>query len=437
MNNKYDRRQFINLSSGGIITSGENYPGKSPSVAKPQNKTLKLGFIGIGGRGSYHLNCALGIEGVEVPAICELKPVRLHQAKRWIEEAGLSTPKLYDRGPKDFHRLIEEVDLDAVICCTPWEYHAEVCIAAMKNNKHAVSEVPICITLDEAWEIVETHEKTGKWATIGLESMGDQTLLNMVRKGLFGKIVHAETGYIHDLRMVKFTPDEEPWRLQHSIDRNGNLYPDHPMAKMLPVLDINHGDRFDYIQSMSSDSVMLRNYAALNYGERSPYAKTTYSLGDYNASLVRTVNGKMMTIIHDTSTPHPREDFRLQGTKGIYHSDGRRIYIEGLSPREHQWEPSEKYFKEYEVPRQVIPPRKGGTIKGHGGGSNLTPVTWHRLITALRENRISDWDVYDSVTSGAIVPLSCESVAKKSEAVDFPDFTKGKWKNRTPIMPWV
>ena len=437
MNKKYDRRQFVNLSSGGAIPSGNSFPENVRPGNHPQSKALRLGFIGIGGRGSYHLNCALGIEGVEVPAICELKPVRLHQAKRWIEEAGLPTPKMYDRGPKDFLRLCEEAELDAVICCTPWEYHAEVCVAAMKNNKHAVSEVPICITLEEAWEIVETHEKTGKWATIGLEGLGDQTLLNMVRKGLFGKIVHAETGYIHDLRMVKFTPDEEPWRLQHSIDRNGNLYPDHPMAKMLPVLDINRGDRFDYIQSMSSESVMLRNYAELNYGANTPYAKTRYSLGDYNASLVRTVNGKMMTIIHDTSTPHPREDFRLQGTKGIYHSDGRRIYIEGLSPKEHTWEPAEKYFKDYEVPRQVIPPRKGGNIEGHGGGGNQTPVTWHRLVTALRENRITDWDVYDSVTSGAIVPLSCESVSKKSQAVDFPDFTKGKWQTRTPIMPLV
>lgn len=410
---------------------------ESRSNIQDGKKPLRLGFIGIGGRGSYHLNCALGIEGIEVPAICELKPVRLHQAKRWIEEAGLPTPRMYDRGPEDYRRLLEEEELDAIICCTPWEFHTPVCVTAMKNGKHAVSEVPICITLDEAWELVETYEKTGKWATIGLEGMGDQTLINMIRKGLFGEIVHAQTGYIHDLRMVKFTPGEEPWRLQHSIERNGNLYPDHPMARMLPVLDINHGDRFDYIQSMSTDSVMLRNYAELNYGKKSPYSNMKYSLGDYNASLVRTVNGKIMTIIHDTSTPHPRENFRMQGTKGIYYSDERRIYIDGLSPEPHTWESADKYFKQYEVPRQVIPARKGGTIEGHGGGGSQTPLVWHRLVTALRENRLPDWDVYDSVTSSSIVPLSCESVANKSKAVDFPDFTKGKWKDRAKIMPQV
>ncbi len=435
MSRKYDRRNFMKLAAGN------DQDDKAPALSRPNyqdgRKPLRLGFIGIGGRGSYHLNCALGIEGIEVPAICELKPVRLHQAKRWIEEAGLPTPVIYDRGPEDYRRLCEEEELDAIICCTPWEFHTPVCVSAMNNGKHAVSEVPICITLDEAWQLVETYEKTGKWATIGLEGMGDQTLINMIRKGLFGEIVHAQTGYIHDLRMVKFTPDEEPWRLQHSIDRNGNLYPDHPMAKMLPVLDINHGDRFDYIQSMSTNSVMLRDYAELNYGKKSPYSSAKYSLGDYNASIVRTVNGKIMTIIHDTSTPHPRENFRMQGTKGIYYSDERRIYIDGLSPQPHTWEPADKYFKQYEVPRQVIPPRKGGTIAGHGGGGSQTPVVWHRLVNALRENRLPDWDVYDSVTSSAIVPLSCDSVANKSRAIDFPDFTKGKWKARPVILPQV
>jgi hypothetical protein len=437
MSNKYDRRNFMKLSTGGDISPENSFREEASPQTQTGGKTLRLGFIGIGGRGSYHLNCALGIEGVEVPAICELKPVRLYQAKRWVEEAGLPTPRMYDRGPEDFKRLCENEQLDAVICCTPWEFHTPVCLSAMRSGKNAISEVPLCITIEEAWEIVETFEKTGKWATIGLEGFGDGTLLNMVRKGLFGTIVHCETGYIHDLRMVKFTPAEEPWRLQHSVLRNGNLYPDHPMARMLPILDVNHGDRFDFIQSMSSSSVMLRNYAELNYGKDSLYAKTKFSLGDYNASLVRTVNGKMMTIIHDTSTPHPREDFRMQGTKGIYLSDGRRVYIEGRSPKAHEWEPADKYYKEFAVPRPTIPPRKGGAIAGHGGGGTQTPPNWHRLIIALRENKMPDWDVYDSVTSGAIVPLSCASVANKSQAVDFPDFTKGKWKNSPPIMPNV
>jgi predicted dehydrogenase len=437
----YTRRKFVQVSTvgGTAILSGIGLPKELSLQNRSDNRTLRLGFVGIGGRGSYHLNAALGIEGIEVPAICEVIPERLQQAKKWIEEAGLPTPKLYDKGVTDFKRLCETEKLDAVICSTSWEWHTPVCLAAMKNDKHCVSEVPIVLTLDEAWQIVETYESTGKWATIGLEGFGQLAVLNMIRQGILGDIVHAETGYIHDLRFVKFSPDEEPWRLQHSIDRNGNLYPDHPMNKMLPALDINHGDKIDYLVSMSSFGGMLNDYAAIYYKDKNhPLTKKKIALGNYNASLIRTVNGKMMTLIHDTSTPHPRENYRIQGTKGLYIGDSgsKKIYIEGMSPVEHEWEPADPYLKEYEHPvvkNYNPPPRRGGAIQGHGGGGSQTPMHWDRLVRALRENRLPDWDVYDSVTSSAISPVTEASVANKGKAIDFPDFTKGKWKTRLPV----
>jgi hypothetical protein len=439
----YTRRKFVKLSAATVgeaaLISGLGLQHGVLAQNQNNNRTIRLGFIGIGGRGSYHLNAALGIEGIEVPAICEVIPERLQQAKKWIEEAGLPTPRLYDRGVTDFKRLCETEKLDAVICSTSWEWHTPVCLAAMKNDKHCVSEVPIVLTLDDAWQIVETYESTGKWATIGLEGFGQLAVLNMIRKGMFGDIVHAQTGYIHDLRFVKFSPDEEPWRLQHSIDRNGNLYPDHPMNKMLPALDINHGDKIDYLVSMSSFGGMLNDYAAIYYKDKNhPLTKKKIALGNYNASLIRTANGKMITLIHDTSTPHPRENYRIQGTKGLYIGDStsKKIYIEGMSPVEHEWEPAEPYLTEYEHPvvkNYNPPPRRGGAIQGHGGGGTVTPMHWDRLVRAPREDRLPDWDVYDSVTSSAISPVTEASVASKGKAIDFPDFTKGKWKTRPQI----
>src|SRR5690606_18995389 len=212
-----------------------------------------------------------------------------------------------------------------------------------------------------------------------LGGFSDLTLLNMVRKGLLGDIIHVESGYIHDLRRVKFDPEEEPWRLQHAIDRNGNLYPDHPMRNMMPALDINHGDRFDYLVSMSSKSVMINDYAASKFGADSKYAKIKTSLGDYNATRIRTVNGKMVTLNHDTHTPQPRENFRIQGTKGVYERDrpNSRIYVEGRSPKEHQWEPADRYLEEFKHPIDINynpPPRIGGAIRGHGSNSSTTPI---------------------------------------------------------------
>ena len=310
MSNEMHRREFLKQSSAsvaGLALAGAAFaePATSSSV--------KLGFVGIGGRGSYHLDCALGIEGVEVLALCDIDDKALYRGKGWVEEAGQPSPHLYGESRTAFRQLCAQETLDCIICCTP----AAVCVAAMQNGKNAVSEVPIIITLDEAWELVETHEKTGKWATMGLEGYGDLTLMNLVRKGILGEVLHAEGGYVHDLRMVQYNPLQEPWRLNHSLTRNGNLYPDHPMARILRLLDINHGDRFDSLVSMSTRSVSLARYANLKYGEKGPYANAKFAQGDVNVTLLHTVGGKVCTLNFDTSTPHPREFFRLQCVKGV------------------------------------------------------------------------------------------------------------------------
>jgi predicted dehydrogenase len=453
MKKNYDRRNFLKMSSamvGGTALAGLTIPKAAQAKGAAAEKTIRLGFVGIGGRGSYHLDVALGMEGIEVPAICEIKPERLYSAKRWIEESGRPTPKLYDKGLTDFNRLCEEEQLDAVICATSWEWHAPVCLAAMRNGKHAVSEVPIILTVEQAWELVETSEKTGKWATLALEQVllesGDGlNVLNMVQKGLFGDILHAESGYVHDLRLVKNDPEREPWRLGYDVTQNGNLYPDHPMNKIMAYQGINHGDRLDHLVSMSTRAQMLHEYAVLNYGKDSEQAKMKFKQGDVNATLIRTVNGKMITLNYDTNTPHPRELFRLQGTKGVYLSGGdvggtrssARVYLEGMSPQEDAWEPADKYLEEYKHPflKTYTPmPRKGGAIRGHGGHGETTPLTWYLLAKALRENKTPYFDVYDSVTSSVIVPLSAQSVAGKSKTVDVPDFTKGKWETRPALM---
>lgn len=433
-----NRRDFLKHTAAGsgatLAGLGRSASGSSQQSSRP----IRLGFVGVGDRGSYHLDVALGIEGVEIPALADIDPAYLYRAKSWVEEAGQPTPRLYERGETDFQRMCAEEDLDCVICSTPWEWHAPVCLAAMRNNKHAVSEVPLVVTVDEAWELIETWQKTGHWATLALEGFGSLALLNLVQKRLLGDIIHAEGGYVHDLRLVKFDPEREPWRLQHSIDRNGNLYPDHPMSRMLYHLDINHGDQIDYLVSMSSSAQMLNKFAAHYYGKDHPYASKEMAQGDYNATLIRTVQGKMITLNFDTNTPHPRELYRIQGTKGVFLSGrglgGPKIYLDGRSPESHQWEPAEPYLEEYQHPleKEYNPPERTA-VRGHGGRTTRTPLRWHRLVVALRENRMPDWDVYDSVTSSAISPITEESVASGSKPVKFPDFTRGEWETRKPI----
>ncbi len=442
MKKKFNRRDFMKITTavaGGYVFS---HLGMAQSYLN-EEKSLRIGFVGVGDRGSYHLDAALGIEGVVVPAVCDIKDAHLYRAKRWVEDSGQPTPALYGKSDTDFVRMCEQEDLDVVICSTSWKWHAPVCLAAMKNGKHAVSEVPIILTLDEAWEVVETSEKTGKWATLALEqalleSHYAMAVLNMIQQGVFGNIIHIVGGYVHDLRMVKFNPEAEPWRLQHSVDRNGNLYPDHPMNKIIAMMDINHGDRLDYLVSVSSGAAMLNEYAEQYYGNAHPYATQKMTQGDTNVSLMRTVKGKLITLNFDTNTPHPRGIFKVQGTKGAFIQGsglGSHVYIDGISPESHQWEDSEKWLQEYQHPlvKNYNPAPRKNAIRGHGSQGKVTPLTWHLLVKALREDKMPFFNVYDSVTSSAVSPLSEMSVANKGQSVSFPDFTRGEWEKQPPI----
>ena len=448
MTDHLDRREFLKVSAaaaGSATLAGVGLPRESRAHGRAPAETIRLGFVGVGDRGSYHLDAALGMEGVVVPAVCDIDEAALQRANEWVEAAGQPTPRLYGRSETDFERLCAEEELDAVICATSWKWHAPVCLAAMNNDKHAVSEVPIVLTVDEAWEIVETYERTGKWATLALEQVLLEsrdgmylTVLNMIDQGVFGDIIHTEGGYIHDLRLVKHDPEREPWRLWHSIHRNGNLYPDHPMNRMMPFMDINHGDRFDFLVSMSARSGMLNEYAKTYYGPDHPNVTLEMMQGDYNATVLKTVDGKLATLNFDTNTPHPRGLFRLQGTRGVF-LDGRgvggpKIYLDGISPEEHRWEDAEPYLNEYRHPllKDYNPPEREA-LRGHGSRTRKTPLTWHLLIEALRHDEMPYFDVYDSVTSSVVSPLTEKSVANKSKPVDFPDFTRGKWKTRPQL----
>ena len=309
-------------------------------------------------------------------------------------------------------------------------------IYAMEHGKHAASEVPAATTLDECWQLVETSEKTKKHCMI-LENccydFFELLTLNMARQGFFGEILHTEGAYIHALLDSNFDKDGyyDMWRLKENF-RNGNLYPTHGLGPVAQLLNINRGDRMDYLVSVSTNDFQMGQKAkelAATDSFYQPFVNKEYR-GNMNTTTIRTVNGKTIMLQHDVTSPRPYSRIHLlSGTKGTAVK-----YPEPKISRGHEGWVSQETFdaleKEY---APTIVTRVGEMAKqvgGHGGMDFL--MDW-RMIDCLRNGIPLDIDVYDAALWSAISPLSEKSVASRSKSIDVPDFTMGSWKTNTPV----
>ncbi len=448
MNNKkvgkMDRRSFLKKSSilgAGVVLSPllaekRKQPSTLPGVkiAAPI-EIVRIGFVGVGGMGSAHCRNLLGIEGAELRAICDIVPEKVERVQKLFVDAGKKKPAAYTRGEYDFKRMCERDDLDLIITATPWKWHVPVAVAAMRTGKHMAIEVPAAITLDGCWELVETAEKEEKYCVMLENCCYDRSelaVLNMVRKGMFGELVHGAGGYLHDLRALKFSKKGEGlWRTDHSVKRDGNLYPTHGLGPIAECMDINRGNNFEYLISMSTKSRGLQEFADKEFGEDSPQGKMNFKLGDVNVSLIKTYKGETITVYHDCNLPRPYSRINMiQGTRGIFEGYPDRIYIEGVSWTNDKWEDFDRYLHDYKHPLWKEK-GKDATGAGHGGMDYLEDF---RLIDALRKGRLPDMDVYDAALWSSVSQLSELSVASKGKPVQFPDFTRGAWKTNERIF---
>ncbi|MBN2311417.1 MAG: Gfo/Idh/MocA family oxidoreductase [Candidatus Hydrogenedentes bacterium] len=440
MKRECDRRTFLRTAAAGAglaaigTTAHAGAAPASPISPAAPIETVRIGFVGIGKRGTSLIRTLLNLDGIEIRAVCDIKEDRVALAQQTIEQAGRPKPEGYSQGDTDFKRLCARDDLDVVMNAAPWDWHVPICVAAMEAGKHAATEVPAAVTVDGCWQLVETAEKTGLYCVM-LENCcyfrNVLMVLNMVRQGLLGELLHCEAGYQH-YRIANNVFDAEGnllWCGEHEARRDGNLYPTHPVGPCGQWLNINRGDQFDYLVSMSGKSRGLNLYAAEHFGADHPLATRKYALGDINTTLIRTVNGCTITLYHDTQAPRPYDlIYRVQGTQGIYMDNMEKIYVEGRS-QPHQWDPVADYVAEFDHPLwKALETKAIG--HGHGGADFLT---LYRLIKTLREGTLPDSDVYDAAAWSVISELSERSVADKSRPQDFPDFTRGGWKTMEPL----
>lgn len=406
--------------------------------AAPKIETVRIGFVGLGSRGPGHVTRMSKIEGVEIKALCDIRPDHAEKVKKSLENTT-HRPDLYTAGENDWKRMCERKDIDLIFIATPWDLHTPMAVYAMEQGKHAVTEVPAAVTLDECWQLVETSEKTRRHCMI-LENccydFFELLTLNMARQGFFGEIVHTEGAYIHHLLESNFDKDGyyDMWRLKEN-KRNGNLYPTHGLGPVSQIMNLNRGDRMDYLVSTSSDDFMMGDTAKALASKDDffkPYANWKFR-GNMNTTNIRTVKGKTIMLQHDVTSPRVYSRIHLvSGTKAT-----ARKYPEPETPRiatSHEgWLTQEemKVLEEKYAPPIVT--RVGELAKqigGHGGMDFL--LDW-RLIDCLRNGIPLDIDVYDAALWSAISPLSEASVANRSKTMDVPDFTGGNWKTNEPV----
>jgi predicted dehydrogenase len=425
-----NRRSFLKtscLAGAGFALIGTT----AADVAKP----VRLGFIGTGSRGTGLLQTLLLFPQVEIRAVCDLMRDRATNAARLAEQKLDKFPEVYADTESIWKKLVQRDDLDAVIIATPWDWHARMAVAAMRAGKYPGVEVPAALTLEECWELVRTSERTGIPCMM-LENVcyfrNVMALLRMVREGLFGDVLHCEAGYQHDCRFLAFTPDGKlTWRGEHAAKFNGNLYPTHPVGPAAQWMNINRGDRFVSLTSVSTASHGLQEYAAKKFGPGHPLAKRDYAQGDLNTTLLRTANGRTVTLYYDTSSPRPYYlILRLQGRKGIYLGSKDSIYLETADKVSENWEAFEPYQQKYEHPLWQAFAADAARSGGHGGAEYLM---FHDFLKAVRRKAAAPQDVYDAAVWSAIVPLSLASVARGGKQVVFPDFTGGRWQKRAPL----
>jgi len=398
---------------------------------EPHN-TVRLGIIGVGLRGTEVLREFLAVENVVVNAVCDVVKDKCTRAAQMIEKAGQKTPGIYANGERDFERLVAREDLDFIYIATPWEWHVPQVLAALAAGKHVGTEVPAAYTLEDCWKIVNASEAARRHCLIMENCCYDDaetTVLNLVRAGMLGDLVHGECAYNHDLRGILFeNKDEGLWRRRHHTLRDSNLYPTHGLGPMAQYMEINRGDSFDHIVSMSSTHLGLEAYRKEHVPAGDPKWKEIYKTGDYNTSIIKTARGRTIMLQHNVSTPRPYDRINLiQGTKGIFRDYPPRIFIDGQEGG-HGWQPLDKYKEQYESPLWKKQGEMARKLGGHGG---MDYLMCYRLVQCMREGLEPDIDVYDAAAWSVPGPLSQMSVAKGSMPVKFPDFTRGLWRNRS------
>lgn len=435
---------------GTIIVDTPKRPAGQQSalgLTAPKMKTVRIGFVGLGMRGPWAVMRFCNIPGVEIVALCDYEEERAEDCQKYMREKGLAPATVYS-GEKGYEDLCKRNDIDLVYIATDWDHHFPVAKCAMENGKHTAIEVPSAMNLEQCWALINLSENTRLHCMI-LENCCydyyEMNALNMAQQGVFGEIVAAEGAYIHNLDpywdQYWMNPDGSDsgqlhWRMKYNMENRGDVYATHGLGPVAQCLDIHRGDRFTTLVAMDTKSVHGKEWVKNKTGK-----DVEYRNGDQTTTLMRTANGKMVQIQHNTMTPQPYNRlFKLIGEKGYatkypvehFSLTGDAVKSAGMATRmddlsghsfiskEAQDELVAKYYHPILTKYGEL-----GREMGHGG---MDFIMDSRLVYCLQNGLPLDMDVYDLAEWCCLAELGTLSMDHNCASVAFPDFTRGEWQ---------
>lgn len=396
---------------------------------------IKIGYVGLGRRGTNVLReCFSQMSDVEVCTVCDLSEERMQNAVKIVEENGGYTPKT----TFDYHDILNDSAIDSVVIMTGWSGRPQLAMETMRAGKYAGIEVGCADTLDECFDLVKTYEETGV-PVMMLENCcygrREMMVLNMVKQGVFGEIVHCTGAYMHYLNKAELflnIDQEDPahYRLAHYIERNRENYPTHELGPISKVLNINRGNRMVSLSSFASKSCSLKQYAADHLGKDSKYANIEYKQGDIVTTVITCANGETIHLTLDTTAPRAyySRNFGVRGTKGMTYEDTKVVYFDTM--KEGVRNNEEEFYEQYDHPLH----REYETMGARGGHGGMDWLVCRAFVESVKGGTDTPIDAYDTAAWLAVGVLSEQSIAQGGMPMEFPDFTHGLWKTDRPVV---
>lgn len=398
---------------------------------------IRIGLIGIGARGYGILRDILleNKDKVTVTAVCDLYEDRVETAKKMVTKAGFAEPF----GTLRYREVLCREDVDAVLVICSWEDHVRVAVDALRAGKPVGMEVGGVCSVEECWSLVRAQEESGT-PFMFLENCcygrREMMVMNMISQGIFGDVVHCSGSYEHDLRH-EVTHGEElrHYRLRNYIHRNCENYPTHELGPIAQILRINRGNRMLSLTSTASRAAGMHQYVLDNMPENTKLVQTDFKQGDVVTTVIKCAGGETIRLTLGTCLPRfYSRNFTVNGTKAMYEENSDSFFIDGdeeMRKTEWDWHSqfgnAKRFEEKYEHPvwDSFL---HDGLRGGHGG---MDWLAYGEFFDCLLEGRPFPIDVYDAAAWMVITPLSEQSIATGSMPVAIPDFTNGKWTDRT------